>query len=138
MVQVIYFTMTFDSPSYVGMTASMQTAGALVFTCIVIVVNMKLFISSFEITWWLILLVMLSILSYFVCFWFLTWYSAEADDFDVFMELVTFAQTYAILIFFMFSYVLVDSGMRYASMEINAILERRKEREEYEARMRDF
>ena len=83
--------MTFDSPSYVGMTASMQTAGALVFTCIVIVVNMKLFISSFEITWWLILLVMLSILSYFVCFWFLTWYSAAADDFDVFMELVTFA-----------------------------------------------
>lgn len=33
----------------------------------------------------------------------------------------------------MSSYVLVDAGMRYASLEINSLMEQRKERDEYEA-----
>ena len=114
----------------------MQAAGSFVITSIVIVVNIKLLISSFEVTSWIVLLIVLSIAFYMGTFWFFTWYSAEADDFGVFYELFTFSMAYVLLFFFMSSYVLVDSGMRYASMEINAILERRKERAEYEAMLK--
>lgn len=38
----------------------------------------------------------------------------------------------------MTSYVLIDIGMRYTSMEINAIMERRKTRAIYEAKLKDL
>jgi len=47
MVMVIFFTMTKDSPNYNGNLLNMQGSGACVLTFIVIVVNMKILISSF-------------------------------------------------------------------------------------------
>lgn len=135
MVLIIFYTLTDDSPNLEGKYTNMQAAGSFVFTSIVIVVNMKILISSFEITLILLFLVIASIASYFAAFWFLTYYSAEADDFGVFYELITFAQTYMTLIFFTFSYVLIDAGMRFASLEINAIFLRRKELQEYQERL---
>ena len=105
-------------------------------TCIVIVANIKLLISSFEMTAWLLLLVIISVAAYFGCFWFLTWYSAASDDFGIFIECFTNLESYIALIFFMSSYVLIDSGMRYASMEMRVLLESRKERALYEAKLK--
>ena len=45
-------------------------------------------------------------------------------------------EAYIALVFFMSSYVLIDSGMRYADMEMRIILETRKERAIYEARLK--
>ena len=101
----------------------MQMGGSFVFTCIVIVANVKLIISSFEMTVWLWVLVLTSIFVYIGCFWFITWYSASSDDFGIFIELFVNVETYVSLIFFMSSYVLIDNGMRYASMELRALLE---------------
>jgi len=127
MVMVIFETMTENSPNIDGMYSDLFAAGSYVFSCIVIVVNMKILISSFEVTLILLLLVIASIAIYFVAFWFITYYNPAADDFDVFYELMTFSQSYMTIIFFTFSYVLIDAGMRYASLEINAIFIRRKE-----------
>lgn len=65
-------------------------------------------------------------------FWFLTYYSAESDDFGIFFELFQTSEAYITLAFAMSSYVLVDVGMRYASLEIKSLMEQRKERAEYE------
>mmetsp|Transcript_7020 Transcript_7020/g.9770 ORF Transcript_7020/g.9770 Transcript_7020/m.9770 type:complete len:129 (+) Transcript_7020:452-838(+) len=127
MVLIIFYTMTLNSPNENGKLLNMQGSGALVLTNIVLVVNMKILISSFEITFILLMLVLVSIAIYFGCFWFSTYYSAETLDFGAATELLTFGETYVTLIFFMFSYVLVDAGMRYASLEINAIYLRRRE-----------
>lgn len=138
MVAIIYSTLTSLSSSFWGKMGSMQAAGSFTLTCIVIVSNIKLLISSFEITPILIILVALSIIIYLIAFWFITWYSPEADDYGVFIELFTFFETYALLYFFMTSYVLIDIGMSYTSMEINAIMERRKARAIYETKLKEL
>ena len=86
MVLIVFSTLTSLSPSYYGHQGSMQMAGSFVMTCIVIVANIKLLISSFEMTFWLYLLVLISIVVYFGCFWFIAWWSAESDDFGIFYE----------------------------------------------------
>lgn len=73
------------------------------------------------------ILVLASIAVYLACLWFASSYSAATDDFGAFYEILTFPETYVTLIFFMFSYVLIDAGMRTASLEINAIYLRRIE-----------
>ena len=84
MVAIVYYTLTSLSPSYWGKMGSMQAAGNFTLTCIVIVSNVKLLISSFEITWVLNMLVFLSIGIYMVSYWFITWYSPAAEDYGVF------------------------------------------------------
>ena len=101
----------------------MQAAGNFTFTCIVVATNIKLLISAYRIVWPLFLLVLGSIVIYFSAFWFLTSYSAESDDYGIFGELFASMETYASAIFIMFSYVLIDSGMRHGNTEVNAILE---------------
>jgi hypothetical protein len=116
----------------------MQAAGNFTLTCIVIVVNIKLLISSFEMTTVLLFFVVASIAVYMVSFWFITYYSAVTDDYHIFIELFINPVTYVLLAFFMYSYVLVDSGMRFTSVEVNMIMERRKERALYEAKIKEF
>ena len=87
-------------------------------------------------TGWLVFFVLGSIIVYFACFWFFTWYSVESIDYGILNELFTFAETYLTLFFFTCSYILVDSGLIYAGMEINAIMDRRKERALIEAKLK--
>lgn len=127
MVIVIFHTLTSTSPNFWGKIGGMASGGSFIFTCIVIVVNMKLMISSYEITHVLLFLVIASIAFYIFCFWFMSFYSAETDDFGIFTHLMTFTETYSTMFFFCFSYVLIDAGMRYASIEINQIYMKRRE-----------
>lgn len=113
-------------------------AGSFVMTCIVIVANIKLLISSYEMTLWLNLLVVTSIVVYLACFWFITWWSAESNDFGIFIELFENIESYFALVFFMSSYVLIDCGMRYASIEMRVLLEQRKLRHLYEAKLKEL
>ena len=89
-------------------------------------------------TGWLWLLILTSIIVYIACFWYITWWSPAADDFGIFTELFVNVETYVSLIFFMSSYVLIDSGMRYAGMEMRVLLEQRKERAIFEAKIKDL
>ena len=136
MLTLSFYALTALSPAFNGKQGSMQMAGSFVMTSIVIVSNVKLLLSTFEITVWLNLLVIASIIVYFVSFWWITWYSPVVDDFGIFYELFENALTYVALIFFMSSYVLIDTGMRYASLEMKVILERRKDRSNYEAKLK--
>ena len=123
MVMIVYSTLTSISPNQAGHQGSMQMGGSFIFTCIVVVANVKLLISTYEMTGWLWLLVLTSIIVYIASFWYITWWSAVSDDFGIFIELFVNAETYMSLVFFMSSYVLIDSGMRYAGMEMRALLE---------------
>lgn len=107
-------------------------------TCIVIVVNIKLLISSFEVTIQTLFFIVGSIATYLVSFWFITYYSAEADDFGIFVELFVNSKTYISLAFFMSSYVLVDSGMRFTSIEVKSMSDRRKTRALYETKLKEI
>lgn len=132
-VQVIYLTLTAISPTQTGKSFSMQAGGNFIFTCIVIAANVKLLISAYQITWPLIILVFSSIVLYFGFFFLVTWYSPEADDFGIFIELFGSWEAYGALYFVMCSYVLIDNGMRYANIEVTQLMEQRKERAILEA-----
>ena len=70
----------------------------------------------------------MSIIVYFSAFWFMTIYSAISDDYGIFTELFESLETYTLAIFIMFSYVLIDAGMRYGNNELKAIMEQSKQR----------
>lgn len=125
MVLIVFNTLTSLSPGFFGHQGSMQMAGSFIMTCVVIVSNVKLLLSAFKITVWLNLLVLLSIAAYFFCFWFITWWSPLSDDFGIFHELFTNVESYVALFFFMTCYVLIDTGMRYAGIEMRVLLETR-------------
>ena len=129
MLAIVFLTLTSLSPNYEGHLGSIELGGSFVFTCIVIVVNIKILISSFEITFVAVLIISASIVSYIVCFWLITIYSPASNDYYIFYETFLFPETYFSLFFFMSSYVLVDSGMRYAGLEIDDMITRRRDRD---------
>ena len=114
----------------------MQGAGMFCMTCIVLVVNIKLLMSAYTISFWLVLLVALSVLFYFVAFWFFCWYAYDTDDYGVFYHLFSYPETYFALFFFISSYILIDVGMKFASIEINVLMEKRKEKALYDAKIK--
>lgn len=135
-MMIIFITLTSESPTGSGRSFPMQGAGNFTFTCIVIAANVKLLISAYRVAWPLLVFVIGSIAIYFGAFWFMTIYSAESDDFGIFVELFSSFETYMVAFFIMFSYVLIDSGMRYGNIEVNALMEKRKERALVEIKIR--
>jgi len=84
-----------------------------VFGTIVIIVNVKVLISSYQYTFWICLWVFISILSFFVIFAILT-NAIKYSNSDLNGEFVhTYGemQTYLVLLFFTFSYILIDNGL---------------------------
>ncbi len=74
----------------------------------------------------MVVLIFLSIASFFVVYWML----ASIGSFTVtceFNEMFTSATTYLTLLFFTFSFVLIDSGMQMANAEIVAYMLKQKE-----------
>ena len=121
LIEIIFTTLTSISQNENGRQGSMFAAGNFTLPCVVIVSNIKLLISSYQLSWVLILFVFVSIAAFMACFWFVTWYSAAADDFGVFYELLQNIETYVVLFFFMSGYILVDTGNCHANLEFRAL-----------------
>ena len=87
-ILIIFNTMTSKSPNESGKSGSMQTAGNFTLTCVVIVSNMKLLVSAYEVTYMLVGTVFASFAIFFLFFWVLTIWDKAADDYGVFVELM--------------------------------------------------
>ena len=77
----------------------------------VIVSNMKIAISSYLISFWLLFLVIGSVLFYIFCYAVISAGFTMSDDYGTFYMLMSAPQTYFTLILFTFMFVLTDTGL---------------------------
>ena len=105
--------------------------GNFVFCALVIIVNVKILISSYQYTWPAVTLIFLSIASFFIVYYVL----CQLASYQVggeFYHMFTSMTSYLTLLFFSFTFVLVDSGMQMANAEIIAYMLKQKELEQIE------
>ena len=69
---VAYYTLEYDSPNNDGLFAGVWIPGEFVFGCLVIMVNIKVLISSYLISFWLLFLCIGSTLFYILCYWIIS------------------------------------------------------------------
>ena len=95
------------------------------FGCIVIAVNYKLFIACTQHTWQSVTLILLSIGSYFGVFLVLDSIPIY-NDYGTFQVLFSEPISYFAIVFFTFSYVLIDAGAKFANSTVTSWYIRRK------------
>ena len=110
--------------------------GSFVFTMLVIIANVKILISSFLITWPIVFLVVASTVFFFIVFWGVSTLDPASDSFGNLQNLVTFPQTYLFLFFFCSGYILIDVGLHYLRIELEAWYQRRLSRHLLEEKLK--
>ena len=90
----------------------------------VIIVNVKVLISSYQYTFWILFFVLGSIFSFFPVFWAVCYFGNYTLQ-GAFYHIFTAGQCYMLLVFFTCVFVLIDTGLQMANAEIrNYMLER--------------
>ena len=113
----------------------MEVGGQFVFTSIVLVANFKILISSYQYNGWVLLWIFGSVIQFLVVFYIITLFPS-ANEYDIFVRLFSFPQTYYALLLFTSGYVLIDGGLHYGEREINRWYITRKEKEERRATLK--
>ena len=85
-------------------------AGEFVFGALVIVANMKILISSYNIGFWLLFFVFGSTLFYIFVYWFMSKQLVASNEFGTFYQVFSNSQSYLIVILFSCMFVLIDTG----------------------------
>jgi hypothetical protein len=102
-----------------GFLGCLSTDGQFVFGAIVILVNMKVFFSSYQYTVWSVLATFIGPISFFIVFGamsFMHIYQLTGDMQHLFIS----PETYIVLFFFGSGYLLVDYGLFTANATITS------------------
>ena len=119
-----------------GRFGGVWVPGELVFGTLVIVSNIKILISSFQITWWMLFFVIGSTAFYISNFTIISTVLVNSDQFGTFTMLAVQPASWFTLVLFTFMFVLVDTGLAYLNMYINKWYLRALERAERDRRMK--
>lgn len=118
-----FYTLDGNSDGIMQM-GELEIDGQFVFAALVIIVNVKVLISSYQYTFWLLFWVLGSIFSFFPVFWAVCYFGNYTFS-GVFNHMFASGQVYMLLIFFCSCFVLIDQGLQMANGEIrNYMLER--------------
>ena len=90
-----------------GQLGGLSTDGNFMFGALVLIVNVKVINSAYEYTFWFLLTVFVSVGSFYVIFGFFSVWQFMTTTGQL-QHTYNLVQTYLILTFFMFSYVLID------------------------------
>ena len=88
------------------------------FGTLVIMVNVKIAISSFLVSFWMVFFIVISIAIYVVFYLFISMSFPISADYGTIHMLLEAPQAYFTLILFTFMFVLVDIGMQYLNIYI--------------------
>ena len=102
-----------------GRFGGIWVSGEMVFGTIVIVSNMKILISSYQISFVMIFFIAASVLLYILFYTTISGGVVSSNEYGTFYMLMSAPQTYFSLILFTFMFVLVDTGSQYLNMYIN-------------------
>ena len=115
---VCYYTTASLSPTYSGHTGTQQAAGNLIFIVLVIAVNIKVLVSSYQYSWVIVALVVLSDAATVAAFYWVANTSLFPSYLGNFAALYTAPETYTAMIFCTFAFVLWDVGTERTNTEI--------------------
>ena len=116
-----FFTIDYISPNIQGKFGGVWVDGAFIFCMLVLVANLKILISSYLITGWLLFFVLGSTIFYFLCFWVVSVYAPMENDYYSMQNMFTFPQSYLFSVFFCSGYILLDMGLHYVKIELNTL-----------------
>lgn len=94
------------------------------FGALVMIVNIKVLISSKQITFWSCFMVFVSIASFFIIFYFFSIIQAMSTTGE-FQHTYNRLQSYCVLILLTFSYILIDNGQQQVNIEIDYFIKKR-------------
>ena len=100
------------------MSGGLYVPGNFVFGTLVIVVNVKIAISSYLISFWMLFFVIGSVLIYATFYAVISMFLPISADYGTILMLLEAPQTYFTLMLFTFMFVLVDTGMQYLNIYI--------------------
>lgn len=108
----------------------MDVAGEFVYGTLVIVVNVKILISSYLITCWEVLQVAGSVGFYIFCYSLISSQFLSSDEYGTFYMMMSLESTYFSLTLFTFMFVLVDVGLQYLRSYIDGWFNEQKRKKE--------
>lgn len=94
------------------------------FLALVMIVNIKVLISSKQITFWACFCNFISIFSFFIIFYFFSIIEVMTTTGE-FQHTYNRLQTYAVLILLTCSYILIDNGLQSVNFEIDFFIKKR-------------
>lgn len=130
LVIIIFVTMD-SAQEQNGQIGGLTNDGNFMFCALVIIVNVKILISSFEHSFWSLFFIFGSILSFFLVFDIMD-HMMVTGAYGEFWHEYNQIQVYNLLLFFTFSYVLIDNGMQMLNSEIRYYMRIRRQQIEKE------
>lgn len=98
------------------------------FYMIVVVVNVKVLISSFEYTFWMLFWIALSLMGYYVFYFLFSFFIVSSDLYGLMQQSFVMTQNYFVAFFCTFCYIIIDEGLRRAGAEVKIELGKQRRR----------
>lgn len=114
---LIVFTLQFSQIHH-GQLSGLILQGNMMFYMVVVVVNVKVLISSFEYTFWLVFWVVISVIGYYVFYFIFSFMIKESPLYGLMQETFVMSQNYLVLIFCTFCYIIIDVGLQMVNTEV--------------------
>lgn len=105
-----------------GQDAGLILEGNYMFYMVVMIVNVKVLISSFEYTFWMLFWIGLSLLGYYIFYMLFSFAIPASDMYGLMQQTFFMSQNYLVLFFFTFCYIIIDEGLQMANAEVRNFL----------------
>ena len=114
------------STEFFGQMGGLTLDGNFIFGALVIIVNIKVLIGSYQYTFWSVFWIVLSIASFFGVFAMFSYLQTTSVYGELTHTYIRY-QTWCVLIFCTASYILIDSGMELVNSEIVYFMAKRRD-----------
>jgi len=89
---------------------------------VVVVVNVKVLISSFEYTFWMMFWIGISLVGYYVFYFLFSFFIVASPLYGLMQQSFVMSQNYFVASFCTFCYIIIDEGLRRAGAEVRVTL----------------
>ena len=97
-------------------------------------VNVKVLISSFEVTFWMVFWISISVIFWYVCYLLTSFFIPSTSVYGLMQQTFFMGQNYLVLTFFTFCYIIIDEGLQTANGMVKDHLNEARIRFEYAKR----
>jgi len=126
LVWLVFFTFN-EGTIQNGQLTGIALDGTFVFYAIVWVVNVKVMISSFEVTFWMLFWIFLSILMWYMSYLLFSFAFMSTNIYGLMQETFVMSQNYLVLVFFVFCYIIIDEGLQTVNSMVREVMQARRE-----------
>lgn len=126
LVVLVFFTFN-EGTIQDGQLTGINLDGTFVFYAIVWVVNVKVLISSYEVTFWMLFWIFLSLLMWYASYVLFSFAIPSTTLYGLIQQTFVMAQNYLVLSFFVFCYIIIDEGLQTANGAVREFLHQKRE-----------